>query len=686
MNALLVQPAQELLVPALSPAHICFLDLETYWDKNFSLSKLTTASYVRDPRYQTLGIGVKVDDGETLWMEHEEFVEWARTWDWSITAVCSHSPTLEPLVLAEIYGIIPAFYFDTIAIAHALNLPGGLGELAIHFGVGEKGDELERTKGKRREDLSAEDYAYLGLYCVQDVDLMAAIFQKMIASFPEAELWLINLTIRMFSQPQYVLDQAMLQQYMVDERQRKAELLARCGIDKKSVGSNDKLAQAFWDLGVDPPTKISKRTGKEAYAFAKDDVGMLALLEHEIEEVRWLAEARVDVKSTINTSRGARFLELGKDGRRMPVALKYYGAHTGRWSGTESCNFQNLERTNKRDPSKGKLKKSLLAPPGHKVVAVDSGAIEARGVAWLAEHKPMVEAFAQNRDLYSEFASEVYSRKIDRKRNEADEIPGYIGKTCVLGLLYNQGFLSLGENFLKGSKGPVVQFGAQEISTMNINVDAFISDERKLPMVEKVLSRLNLEDRVMHYAVADHLVKKYRATNKPIPALWKFLSQLIKMMAEGVEGKFGPNDCLQTVKNGILLPNGLKLHYPELQEHKRQPTVGEDGEEIEEWRSRGWSYWNGLKRSRIYGGLLLENICQALARIVIGEQMLHAHAVTGYRPSHGTHDEWVFVVPDSEAHQFKDFLIQTMRTAPKWAAGWPLNAEGGVGVNYGDAK
>jgi len=676
--------------PDWTPARTVYIDFETYYDSKFSLTKYPAAEYIRDPRFEELGVAVKVDEGETRWFERDEFAAWVKTVCWETTAVMSHNNTIEGLILAERHDAHPAFWFDTLGMARALNLDGSLKALAQHFEVGEKGDDLKWSKGKHRQDFTNEEFARFGLYGINDVELMKSVFEKMAGGFPESELWLIHLTTLMFTEPEYLLDEAMLREYMVEEKERKAELLRRCGLDRKSVGSNEKLARVFREFGVEPPTKVSPTTKLPVYAFAKNDVGMHALLEHEVEEVRWLAEARIAVKSTINESRGARFLELGKEGRRMPVQLNYYGAHTGRYSGGGKANFQNLERTNKKDPKKGRLKKSLLAEPGFKVVAVDSAQIEARGVAWLAEHAAMVAAFARGEDIYSTFASTIYGRKIDRKANPDDEVPGFIAKTCVLGLSYGQGGVKLAENFLKGQSGPPVQFGLKEVETMRVDLDKFLADERKMGQVDKMLSRLSPEAKLLHCAVADHLVKVYRRANRPIPALWRFLKDVLFAIEQGIEGYFGPNDCLQTAKDKIILPNGLALHYPETHLSQRKKRTKDEGDEDEsddeEWRKEGFSYFDGLRRVRIYGGKLTENVCQALARIVVTDQMLHIFAETGYRPASSTHDEWIYIAPEAEAQALKDYVIQTMKTPPAWAAGWPLNAEGGVGRSYGEAK
>lgn len=680
-----------LAVPKLEPAHCVYLDFETYWDDKYNLERYTTSDYVLDDKFEVLGVGIKIDDGETMWVEEAEFSEWAATWNWSETALCAHHAHFDGLICAARYGIKPAFWFDTLSMSRGLGLPGSLAVLGPHYGIGEKGDELLSSKGKHRKDFTEQAFAEFGLYCIQDVDLMQGIFAAMAATFPESEFWIIDMTIRLFTQPQLVVDEPQLREFVEYEKARKAELLERVGLTKKQVGSNKALAAAFEKLGVEVPMKLSPSSKKrnpdgskiEVCAFAKTDAGMQALLEHEDEDVRALAEARIAIKSGQSETRGERYLRMGADGAPLPVYLKYCGAHTTRWTASDKTQFQNLEKVSKTNPKKGMLKKSLCAIQGKKIVAADSGAIEARMTAWLAGHTELLEGFRQKRDVYSDFASIAYGRPIDRKKNPQDEIPGFLGKICVLGLGFQLGWAGLAATLLKGAMGgPPVTLTETDAQTLNVDLDKFFSDEVKVRKITKMITRLSLENLAIHCACAEKLVQTYRKANKPITQLWKQMGTVLDVMLEIGEGEqisFGPNDCLTIIRNGIILPTGLVLHYPELRKSKR---VNEDGEEI--W-GHNYSYQGKYVRQRCYSGLMTENVVQALARAVVGEQLVSVRAKYGYEPVLLTHDELVTIVDDAEASVAEHRLVEEMKVPPKWARGLPLTAEGGYAQNYGEA-
>lgn len=670
------------------------IDFETFYDQDYSLSKLSTSDYVRDPRFETIGVGVK-GSGPAVWMSDAFFRKLAASVDWSRTAVLAHHAQFDGLILSEHYGIRPAFWVDTLSMARAIHgteVGGSLAKLAVHYGAGEKGHEIVNAKGKHLADFTPEEWHRYGAYCKNDVELTHAIYLKMLSGgfpggFPELELWLIDTTIRMFTEPDFRVDAEMLIEYLAEEQDRKKALLERVAKDRSVLLSNDKFAALLMEMGITPPQKVSAAKSKKAgkpvltWALSKTDPGMKALLEHERDEVRRLAEARVGVKSTINETRTERFLKLGAGGKAAPVYLLFHGAHTGRWSGGDKTNFQNLERTNKKDPRKGRLRKALMAPPGHVLVAMDSSQIEARKLAWLAGHRALVEAFRQGRDVYSEFASVAYGRHVDRKKNPDDEIPGFVGKTSVLGLGYALGWLKFGLTLLQGAMGgPPVQFTKAEADALGVDMDAFLApwgapDEERMAKLEVLPLRLSREERVFHFAVAHHIVQTYRRENSLIAKFWKRCDGFIEAIAAGEELQYGP---LHIGPWGIRRPSGLTIRYPGLRK-----SVDEEG------RERGWSYFNGRERVHLYGGKATENIVQALARDVIAEQMLRVRAHIepfGGKILSTTHDEIVACVPEAKGQETLAFMLETMKTAPSWAAGLPLNAEGGIAVRYGDAK
>ena len=437
-------------LPGFEPEVTIFLDVEAYFDpkSGYTLKKMSTEQYVRSPLFEMIGIGVAVNDGEPEWMEASEFAAEAKHIPWERCAVGAHNTEFDALILSHHYNVHPGLLIDTLAMGrllHGTQMSLRLENLAKHYAVGEKGHEIDKAEGKHRADFSQDEWLRYGEYCKQDVRLCRAIYMKMIdEGFPDSELWVVDLITRMFTEPQFILDEPLLKAYLIEERQRKAALMRKVAgvgpevpdaqIDplvRPHLMSNPKFAEALMDSGVVPPRKVSPTTGKETWAFAKSDPGMQALLESEDEEVRLLVEARVGVKSTINESRTERFLKLGAGGRLMPIQINYAAAHTSRCGGAGGTNFLNLERTNKKNPKKGTLRKSMLAPPGYMVVVVDSGQIEARVNAWFSGHVELLAAFARDEDVYSAFASKVYGRPIDRKTVKEDEIPGAVGKACL---------------------------------------------------------------------------------------------------------------------------------------------------------------------------------------------------------------------------------------------------------------
>jgi hypothetical protein len=116
---------------------------------------------------------------------------------------------------------------------------------------------------------------------------------------------------------------------------------------------------------------------------------------------------------------------------------------------------------------------------------------------------------------------------------------------------------------------------------------------------------------------------------------------------------------------GLRLPNGLYIYYPEL-----------------ELKDNRYTYKSRRGRISIWGGAVTENVVQALARIVIGEQMLSIEK--GYRPVLTVHDAVVCVAPKDKSQEALDFIMDKMKIAPVWAEGLPVTCEGGFADNYGD--
>lgn len=602
------------------------IDFETYYDRAFSLSKLTTEQYIRDPRFEVIGVAVRVDGGETQWFsgpkaQTKKFLD---SFPWDNAVAVAHNAMFDMAILTWVFGIKPKRIVDTLAMARALHGAEGISlslkALAEKYGLGVKGTEVENSLGKGRLDFTKEELARYGEYCRNDVNLTYDLFTKLADGFPLAELRLIDLTIKMFSEPVLELDKQVLVDHLEGVKAKKEDLLGKAMIDKEQLMSNPKLADLLRSLGVEPPMKVSPTTGKEAYAFAKTDEAFKALLEHENIFVQTIVAARLGVKSTLEESRTERFIDIADRGM-LPIPLRYYAAHTGRWGGDDKINMQNL-------PRQSPLKHAIKAPEGYILVDCDSSQIEARTLAWLAGQDDLVAAFDAGEDVYKIMASAIYNKP----EGEISKDERFIGKTTVLGAGYGMG-------------GAKFQLQLQAMG-------------KKLTKDE-----------------CDYIINVYRDTYPKVPALWKQANSALEAMINGMTAPFGLDGVVAIRgQGGVYLPNGLRIQYPNL---RKERLLGSNHTEMVYDTKKGRSKLT----TRIYGGKAVENVCQALARIVIGEQMLMV--ARRYKVAMTVHDAVVAVVPEAEAEEGQLFVEQCMRIRPKWAAALPLNCESKVGASYG---
>jgi len=529
-------------------------------------------------------------------------------------------------ILAWHFDIHPRLFTDTLCIARALHgveVGGSLKALAERYRIGAKGTEVVQALGKRRLDFSAEDLDRYGDYCVNDVELTYKLFHIFLKKgFPKTELRLIDLTLRMFIDPVLELDIGLLEQHLEDTRERKDQLLESAGVCKDDLMSNPKFAEVLQGLGVMPPTKVSLTTGKETWAFAKSDEAFKALEDHEDDRVQAVVAARLGTKSTLEETRTQRFIDIGKRGT-LPVPVRYYAAHTGRWGGDDKINLQNLPS---RGPNGKKLKRSILAPAGYTLIDADSAQIEARVLAWLADQDDLTQAFANGEDVYKKMASRIYGCS----EEEVTKDQRFVGKTTILGAGYGMGAL---------------KFQAQ-LKTFGFDMDL---DE------------------------ARRVINIYREANWKINQLWRDCQNMVRNMVNGESYQIGRQGVLQVVgeERGIKLPSGLLIHYDELSAENT-----ENGLE--------YSYKTRRGRTRIYGGKVTENVCQAIARCIIGEQMLQI--AKKYRVVLTVHDSIVACVRDEEVAEAQAYVEECMRWTPAWAEGLPINCESGTGKSYGDCE
>lgn len=603
--------------------NIITIDFETYYAKDYGLGKMTTEEYIRDPRFETIGVAVQVNDGEPVWCSgtKKQIKEFLDTFDWRNSVAVAHNAMFDMAILNWHFCISPKRIVDTLSMAralHSIEVGGSLAALVEYYELGEKGTEVVNALGKRRLDFDAESLTRYGEYCKNDVALTYKLFGVLGQNFPLTEFKLIDLTIRMFTEPRLLLDSILLTKHLEHVKHNKEHFFKVYA--KDDLMSNPKFAGLLRDLGVEPPMKISPTTGKETYAFSKNDEGFKELLEHERVVVQSLAAARLGVKSTIEETRTERFLEISKRGT-LPIPLRYYAAHTGRWGGDDKVNMQNL-------PRQSMLKKAICAPDGYKMIDSDSSQIEARTLAWLAEQDDLVEAFEKGEDVYKIMASAIYNKP----ESEITKDERFVGKTTILGAGYGMG---------------AAKFRAQ-LKTFNVD----------LPQEE-----------------CERIIQVYRQTYPKIPQLWKQAGTALKAIMQNSTAPLGREGVLVVEgSKGILLPNGLYLKYPNL-----RTQLNDSGKDEMVYDTKRGKV---TIPNRIYGGKVVENVCQALARIVIGDQMLRINKK--YPVVMTVHDAIACLVPEADSEYAREYVELCMRLRPDWALELPLNCESGVGETYGD--
>lgn len=499
------------------------IDFETFYGPEYTLSKATTEDYVRDPRFEVILVSVQVGRGIPKWFSGtmKQTGAWLEQFDLQHNALLAHHMAFDGLILQHHFGIVPAMYFDTRLMAQAKYKPytgsASLKACMQYAALGlEKGDEVSNMFGRSRASLSREELERYASYCCNDTACTAALFAQLMLDYPRDELKVIDLTLRMYLEPQFELDTAVLAEHLQEVRSKKEATLQRVFsvCTQEDLMSNQKFGKLLQGFGVEPPMKTSPTTGKPTFAFAKADAAWKDFVEEYADDelISTLCAARTGVKSTLEETRTQRLLTMGNVSKLLRVPLLYYAAHTGRYGGTEKINLQNLPQ-----PHKSKIRFALRAPTGSVVVGADLSQIEARLAAWFAGQTSLVSLFRDGVDVYSAFATKLYGQPITR----ADKRERFLAKTAVLGLQYGM--------------GPVKYIGtcrAQE----NIKVD--------------------LEE-------ATKVVYIYRDTYSQIPELWRALDRALDVMAEpGASMAMGPvTFCHQKVK----LPNGMEIVYPNLE-------------------------------------------------------------------------------------------------------------------------
>lgn len=624
------------------------LDFESYYDQDYSLKKIQNAQYVLDERFESMGFSLKLP-GQPAKFYTGSFEDQKRilsTIPWDKVRVIAHNARFDGSILEWVFGFKPAAYLCTMVGSRPHFVPktgsASLDSIGQHLKLQAKGNAVHKMLGRHRDDLLASEMAEYGIYCAGDTEIACGIAEELKRILPEEEQILIDLTLKKYLRPRLLLDGAKIVERINDLEAERSEMLKRIletyGVTDTDLKSRDKFAKLLQDRGVTPPMKTNAK-GTLTYAFAKDDLGFKDLLIHPDIGVRELCHAKMTLSSSLEQSRLRRLLNLhNATGGKLPVPMVYYGAHTGRFSGDEKINLQNLPRVD-RDKTTKKLKKghlrfALTAQQGYSIVAADFSNIEARLVATLAGQDDLVEAFRTGADIYSEFATKIYGYKVNEHDHPKER---FVGKTCILGLGYGMGW-------------------------------------------KKFLLKMLQEGIEMDEKEAKRIVYLYRDAYPKIRAVWATLDALAAKFLTDPTGMYVWKN-LMFMHERIVLPNGMPIQYPDIvkgpeglkfRSRKFQAIVADD----EDAEPPGANIW---------GGSFLENICQALARIIATRSELRL-ADMNVIAALQAHDELVFHVPTTLVEKVKQAIAHEMTKSVDWMPNLPIAVKMNHGPSYGDAK
>lgn len=649
------------------PTTMLVIDFETYFTSAYSLSKISIPEYVNNPLFEFTGVG---------WAEIKPGSDWQSCFVGGpsvnrrvgIDFIMQYGPNLSEVtvvmqnahfdayILREKFGMIPPYVVDVKMLAHHVEARSSakLSAIAARLGLKPKGNTMQ-FKGLRWGDMTIEQRQAIDLYCRDDVDIEGASAIKLLPqiSRSEIEIPLMRHTLKVWLESPMRVDYTLARDLIGKMTSVMNEKILAAGANLKELNSplqfSELVLAAMPDGGKTLPLKPGKPTkrmieltGQERMipAFAKTDEGFLSLLNYPVENVRILAGARQAAKSWPgHISRIDNMIRMAEfNGNILPIPLTYYGAHTGRWSGSEGINVQNLG--SKSHELINQVRWIIIPPPGYSFLIVDYCQIEARELAWSTHQDDLVEGFARSEDIYSTFAGKLFVARV-RKPKKDDPKPLYdiyalrraFGKQGILGCGYGMG----GNKFFE-------RMGDDEVL------------------------RAKIADGVYDVNMAHRVVKTYRTTYPNIPKHWSKVEGAFRQAVRTADRWFPAESGTSFIRTGhtvwMKLPSGRMMRYPYAQ--------------IVQKSDRDKIVW---KYGELWGGSITENEDQATCRDILAEALLRCED-NGLPIVFHCHDELVSLAPDYKAKKELDRMCALMRITPAWCEGLPLDCEGMVSKRY----
>lgn len=696
-----------------------FCDFETYYDKDYSLSKMPTEQYIMDDRFEAIMMSYSTGGDVFVAIGEERIKKVLAEQDWANTMVISHNTNFDGLILRHRFGVKAARYADTMAMARTTgaHIFGGASLDAVAKVLHQAGvkipfkgnavhnnsykhlyrhsptnqyymRETPLKDGRDPETLAvlkkcSDDFSEYVVYCRTDTLICMKAYEYFRPLITNDEMMFADMMIKCMVDPIFYLDEKMLEEELVRLEERNKIELQACA-DKYFGGSVQKTLTTFRsakqfsemlrslggvtqseadEMTEEPlfiiPTKIND-SGKESFTFGKTSLEFLELAEGDIPEVSELCKLKLECTSSIEKSRTEKFLALAKlrdsNGQPVPFSMPYIVNQAGTLRLGAGDSLNVMNLPSGRKKGQSKaLRKSIMSPQGYSIIVADASQIEARLNCYASNESWLLEAFAKGRDPYSIMASFIYGGNPDEIKKQAK---------AGVQPFYNQ----------------------RQVGKTAILSSGYGSGAAAFKAMLKVQSGLDftLEE-------CQDIVKTYRTNNREIANFWNKCSKVLDLMIAGQSGYFGgPNNDLffydgnhkvhGVTMPSVRLPDGNWLRYYKLERKMREYPDGS--------QKMNYCYWGVKERKAqtvwIYGSKFAENLIQALAFALMKQQALLINKWSPIRLN--THDEWGICVPTDYAQAGLDYMLACMKWTPQWATGLPLDAEGDFALRYGECK
>jgi len=655
------------------PTDVLLIDFESFFDADYHLGKgknaLSIVEYVTDPRFCFTGLGIQINDQSPRFIPGPH-VEWAieqlkKKYGKALhnCTVVAKNNKFDCLILVEKFDIYPSYTIDIEDLSRYYDsrMKQGLKDLAKLFKLPAKGD-TKQFKGLYWESMTPEQRQAMKEYCLRDIENEKSLLEILLPMVdnPGVELDLARHTLNLYLKPILKLDTLQANKIAADMDEALQEDLAKVAWvlkyrtkTKSNISKIMRAKKIFPQILQDilPEDEVvPMKQGKNEMipALAQNDVAFQLLLSHKDERVRNLCRAKAACSSwPLHQSKVKRMITQTKcSGGLIRMPLKYYGAHTGRWSGTGGWNPMNLGgkgRGRPIHPLIAQIRNTLMAPDGHTLIIVDSAQIEARELAWVAHQNDLVKGFADGEDIYSIFASELFQAKVWKPTEEekktlegqtADIRRGF-GKDTILGRGYGMG--------------------------TNTAFDRCRQNDALRPL---------FDSGEYDWDFIDRLGKAYRTKYSKIPAFWTEIEKCFRWPTKYPKEQttYNISRCAQLIfsRQGsttkMRLPSGRVMNY-------RHASVSPKDDSIK--------YLHG----HLWGGSITENLIQAMCRDLLGYWLLKCENA-GIPIVLHSYDELVGCVPKKNADDRLLEMCEIMTSGPAWANGLPLSVEGQISSRY----